>query len=94
MNLFPENGPVGVCCHCKEDVYNEDYIYNGDVFCRRCWDEIGTVKSVVEFAAAYPETLIRYLEEIGVISEEPEAVAVIEDFGRWAQNEYDEWVAT
>lgn len=51
--------PIGWCEWCENEVYNEDYIVDGDVICPDCWEYWNSnniaVDFIVKFFGSMPE---------------------------------------
>ena len=41
--------PIGYCDWCEEDIWNDDYIVDGDIICPACWEYWNSHEIAVDF---------------------------------------------
>lgn len=89
-----EDAPVGYCEHCKCELYNDDYIYDGNLVCKDCYEEAIDLATTMEYIKAYPERFFDYLLECYICTDKIHdmIVAVLEDYREQEQTEYNTWV--
>ena len=90
----PEPEPVGYCSHCWEEVYTDDYLYEGSLLCDRCHAFANSREAILKFAEAYPHEFFDYLREAGIISEFEPIIEVLQDYKEWRRDAFDEWVVS
>ena len=80
------------CKHCGTEVYNDDFVYSGNLVCRECFEEANKTETLIAYIRAYPRRFIEYLTEEAIVQENDVLIDILEDYKEWQQEYYDEWV--
>lgn len=83
-----ENYPIGACKHCGAELYNDDYIIDGQPLCAECYHAFESDKATVEFFVENPDFLVEYLKEC---QPSKEMLSGLADAKEWLQEEYEKW---
>lgn len=58
-----EPEPIGGCAWCHDDIYNDDYIIEGDIICPACFEYWNSDEAIVDFAKRYFGSMPDILKE-------------------------------
>ena len=79
MSLF-------ICARCGEPIYNDDWMFNGEVVCEHCYEEIYSPDTQLKYIADHPKIANEYLTET-LYSPAPygtRAKEILEDIVHWS----------